>query len=310
MSMRLREALLVLAVASVTALLIVVSAVADLRAPQATAELGASLAADPSVREVVSDALIEALLADAAQRSPVASSLLALIRPLLTQAASTAIDSPAGQAALASALTDALRQLTFPGPIVIDLRAAALIAADTAPPPLDTLARTAVEQGDVGLLVIGDDAVDPAYGSLVGPDGPPSDDALSRIAGLPARTALVATGLALVGLLIALIGRDPAARPRRLMLAGPPLLLLGGAAVLLIRSAPEMVAQRLAPALPDPSGPFAEVLPLLLEGLAGLLGATSRLAAALMLGGAVLLLAGMAMAANRRLRAAPQRSLP
>ncbi len=286
--MRLRTALLGLAVAVATVLLLGTTALAGLRAPEATAELAASLVEDDGVRDAVTEALVEALLADASERSTVAGGLLSLIRPLLEQAASVAIDSPPGRSALTSALTDALRQLTFRGPIVIDLRAAAIVAAESAPPPLDTLARVAVEQGSVGMMVIGGEPDDALNVTLA----PPSDDELRRVAGLPANVTIALAGVLLLVLVIALVGRDDGARPRRLILAGTPLVLVGASGAALIRLAPTAVVDRLAdPAAQDP-GPLVGVLPLLTDGLVGLLATTATLAAMLAVTGVALVAAG------------------
>ncbi len=299
--MRTRGALLSLAVAAITALLIVTSALASLRAPQATAELAASLADDDALRGAVTETLVDALLTDAAERSAVAGGLLSFIRPVLEQAAAAAIDSPAGRAALTSALTDALRQLTFSGPIVIDLRAAVLVAAESMPAPLDTLARVAVEQGSVGVVVIGgadDDA--PSV-----PAAPPSDDELRRVAGLPAIVTMALVGLLLVALiitLITLVGRDPDARARSLILAGAPLVLLGATTFAVIRLAPMMVVDRLADVPNANPGQVIDVLPLLMDGLVGLLTPTSTLATVLAVTGVGLCAAGLREAAVRHRR--------
>jgi len=306
-----RDLILTLTVVLSALLLLLTSTFVDLRSPEGTAELGRSLAEEPVVRDAVTDALVEALLADAAERSPVAGGLLSLIRPLLEQAALSAAESPAGRAALASALTDAVRQLTFSGPIVVDLRAAALIAADTAPAPLDTLARTAVEQGGVGVVVLG--------GAESGtPDGPPEDrtaappteDELGRIAGLPARVALLLAALLLIALIITLIGRDAASRPRRLLLAGASLLVVGAGGVSLLHLAPQAVVERMAGAFSDDPGLVGELLPLLMDGLVGLLGPTTSLSGLLALLGVGLGTAGALSAAGRRRTARAGRAAP
>jgi len=287
--------LLTAGVALASLLLLATSALAGLRAPEGTAALGSTLAADAGVQELVADALIEELLADAAERSPAASELLPLIRPLLDRAARIAIESPAGRAALASALTDALRQLTFGGPIIIDLRAAALVAADTAPAPLDTLARAAVEQGSVGVIVLGGGEYDPDLGV----DAPPSDDELSRVAGLPAGLATALAGLLLGLLVLVLIGRDREARPRRLVLAGTPLLLIGSAVAVLLRFAPGVIVDRVAGAVLDGTGPSMAIVVLLADGLGALLEPTFVLAAALAVVGLGLAATGLRSRARR-----------
>ena len=296
--MTLRSVLLGLAVTTVTVLLLVTSALAGLRAPEATAELGAALAEDDAVRAVVTEALVDALLGEAAELSDAVGGLLPLVRPLVEQAAAAAVDSPAGRAALASALTDALQQLTFSGPIVIDLRAAVLVAAESVPPPLDTLVRAAVAQGSLGVVTIGEIPDDPADVAAA----PPSDDELRQVAGLPAGLTMAALGLLLVVLILVLVGRDPDGRARRLVLAGAPLVLLGASTAVLIRSAPAVLVDRFAEAAPDDATPFIDVLPLLTQGLAGLLVPTVTLAAALAVAGVGLSAAGIRSAADRRRR--------
>jgi hypothetical protein len=279
-------------------LLLVTSALADLREPAGTATLAATLADEPAIREAVSDALVDSLLADAAERSPAAGGLLPLIRPLLLEAARTAAESPAGRAALTSALTDALRQLTFDGPIVVDLRAAVLLAAETAPAPLDTLALAAVEQGSVGVVVIGGGDADP----LTFPSAPPTEEELRRVAGLPADVAIALVALLLIGLLFALVGRDAVGRPRRLLVAGASLLAVGASGVALLRIAPDMVLDRFAATLVDEVGAVAGLLPLLVDGLLGLLGGTTVLAGLLAVIGVGLSAAGTLAAVGRRRR--------
>jgi len=279
-------------------LLLVTSALADLRDAEGTAALAATFADDPAVSEAVSAALVESLLADAAERSPVAGSLLPLIRPLLVDAARTAAESPAGRAALTSALTDAIRQLTFDGPILVDLRAAVLLAAATAPSPLDTLALTAVEQGSVGLVVIGGGDADPR----TIPSAPPTEEELGRVGGLPARLAIALVTMLLVVLLVTLVGRDPNGRPRRLLVAGSSLVAVGASGFALLRIAPGVVVDRLAIAMVDEPGAVADLLPLLVDGLIGLLDTTALLAGLLAVIGVGLSAAGTRVAMGRRPR--------
>ncbi len=289
--MRSRDVLLTLAVVASAVLLMIASVLTDLRDPEGTAALGVSLAEDPMVRDTIADALLDALLADAAGRSAAVDGLLELIRPLLAEAARTAIDSPAGTRALAVALTDGLRQVTFTGPIVIDLRAATLVAADVAPAPLDTVARVAVELGGVGVIVLGD-AED---GLLQDParEAPPTVDELRRVAGLPARALLVGLAVVLLATVGGLIGRDPAARPRRRLLAGGALLTVGVAASVLRRSLPELILERLTSDLAGAAHPLAALLPPVTDGLLALLGTSMLLAGALVALGVALAVSGI-----------------
>jgi len=282
---RLRDGLLSGAVALTAVLLLTTSALADLRTPEGTAELAVALADDPDVRAAVTDALVEALLADAAERSPIAGGLLPLIRPLLEQAATTALESPAGRAALASALSDALRQLTFRGPLVVDLRTAVLVAAENAPEPLDTIARTAVERGSVGVVVIGGTQDDLPAGRVT----PPGVDELGRIAGVPKWIALGLVGAVLIGLILAVARTGSATtRRRRLALAGVPLVVIGTTGSVLLQIAPTMVVERFTGSMSAMPESAVDVLPLLTDGLVDLLTMTTGLALVLVVLGIIL----------------------
>jgi hypothetical protein len=298
--MRSRDVLLTLAVAASAVLLLIASVLTDLRDPEGTAALGVSLAEDPMVRDTVADVLLDALLADAAGRSTAVDGLLELIRPLLAEAARTAIDSPAGTRALAVALTDGLRQVTFAGPIVIDLRAATLVAADVAPAPLDTVARVAVELGGVGMIVLGDAGDDLLQDPVR--EAPPTVDELGRVAGLPARALLVGLAVVLLATVGGLIGRDPAARPRRRLLAGGALLTVGVAASVLRRSLPELILERLTSELAGAAHPLAALLPPVTDGLLALLGTSMLIAGALVVLGVALAVSGIPW---RRIVASP-----
>jgi hypothetical protein len=289
--MRSRDMLLTLAVAASAVLLLIASVLTDLRDPEGTAALGVSLAEDPMVRDTVADVLLDALLADAAGRSTAVDGLLELIRPLLAEAARTAIDSPAGTRALAVALTDGLRQVTFAGPIVIDLRAATLVAADVAPAPLDTVARVAVELGGVGMIVLGDAGDDLLQDPVR--EAPPTVDELGRVAGLPARALLVGLAVVLLATVSGLTGRDPAARPRRRLLAGGALLTVGVAASVLRRSLPELILERLTSELAGAAHPLAALLPPVTDGLLALLGTSMLIAGALVVLGVALAVSGI-----------------
>jgi hypothetical protein len=285
--MRMRTPVLLVAVLVLALSVVTVSALADLRSPEGTAELGASLAADPEVQGLLVDAVVEAIIDDAVQRSPFVAPLVALARPLLMRAAEATISSPAGQEAVASALTDALRQLTTRGPLVIDLRPAALAAAEEAPPPLDTLARVAVEQGVVGLIVLGATPdVDP--GEIAAPD----PESVGRVAGLRGGVAVGLVLLLLVVVVAALLVPAGPSRRAAALTAGATVATIGAASTLLLRSAPDAIVARVA-AAPEVSGTaVADVLPVLVEGLSGLLTRTGTVGV-----GLVLLGAGMALVA-------------
>lgn len=302
------RALVAVASALAAGILIATTALADLRSPEGTAELGATLADDPAVRSLVSTTIVDALLDDATATSPEVAVLLPLVRPVLAGAVEAALASPAGRAGLAATLTDAARQLTFGGPIVLDLRDAVLAAADAAPEPLATLARTAVARGAVGIVVLGDTAGDPA---LESPE-PPDAVTLARVGGLDASTATV-LAWALLGLvLIAVTVTGGAGRRTRMRTAGGALVLVGAPATVLVRLAPEQVVDRVAGRLGDAGGTadaggelLVAVLPALADGVAGLLARTGTVALLVAVaGGAMVLLsaAGSRRAADRRPR--------
>jgi hypothetical protein len=293
--MRGRTLALLLAVIVLAPTLIVTSALADLRSPAGTAELGAELADDPAVQALLVAAVVDAVIADAVDRSPAVAALAPLVRPLLTRAVEATIVSPAGRSAITVALTDALRQLTVPGPIVIDLRAAVLVAADDAPPPLDTLARTAVEQGVVGLVVIGEDGLAVAPGDL------PTDDRTTRdragtVAGLPSDVALALAALALALALAVYLAVGDRSPRVRLAVSGTTLIVVGALGAVLLRLAPGVIVERVVPLAADDA--IADALPTLVAGIAGLLGRTGTLSLGLLVLGVALLVASRFSAAG------------
>lgn len=298
--MRMRMTALLAAVVVLALALVTVSALAGLRSPDGTAELGASLAADPDVQALLVDTVIAAIVEDAVQRSPIVTPLVGLVRPLLVQTAQATISSPAGQAAVATALTDALHQLTTPGPLVIDLRPAVLVAADEAPPPLDTLARVAVEQGVVGLIVLGDTAgVDAA--ALIAPDPATA----GRVAGLRGGVAVGAVALLLALTLLMIVVPVTTRRRGATIGGGIMIATIGAGSLVLLRTAPDAVVARLASVPEVSGGPVAEVLPVLVEGLSGLLGPTGTVGAGLTLLGAALVLVGFLLPAPTARESSP-----
>ena len=297
--MRQRTTVAVL-VATVLALTVVgVSALADLRSPEGTAELGRTLADDPAVRVLIAGAIVDAVMQDAIERSPAVAPLAPLVRPLLTRAAEATLATEAGRAAVASTLADAIRQTTRSGPIVIDLRAATLAAAEEAPPPLDTLARIAVEQGSVGLVVLGDD--DGTHAAM------PPGELAGRVAGLPSDRALAVAALLLaVGVGAAVVGGTDGRRGR-LLGAGLPLVVVGAASALAVRVAPDAVVARVVTSTEVDAGPLADVLPTLVTGLGQLLGRTGTLGLVLAAVGVALVVAALSAAGSPRAADRPPR---
>ena len=268
-----------------------VSALADLRSPDGAAELGRTLADDPAVQSVIAAAIVDAIMDDAIDRSPLVAPLAPLVRPLLTRAAETTVATSSGRAAVAATLADAIQQATRRGPIVVDLRAATLAAAAEAPPPLDTLARIAVEQGSVGLVVLGDDAGSTRVR--------PPEELAGRVAGLPGGVALtLAAVLLLIGLGTAVVGGADGRRGR-LLGAGLPLVIVGAASALAVRVVPDAIVARAVTSTAVDAGPLADVLPTLVAGLGQLLGRTGTVGLVLAAVGAVLTIAAFTAAGSR-----------
>jgi hypothetical protein len=208
---------------------------------------------------------------------PLAGPLLPLLRPVLVAIAGDAIASDAGTAALASAIADAVLQASLSGPIVVDVRAAVLAGAATAPEPFASLARAATLDRDVGLVVLrgdgrsagqvlADRSASRATSSAAGP----------RLLGMtPGVARLVAAALLLAGL-VALVGpaprRAPTAPPAassaappepssprtsgrapRIAWAASGLLIAAGPAALVLRRAPALLVARLTTTSPATS---------------------------------------------------------
>ncbi|MDA3023185.1 MAG: hypothetical protein O3C70_00480 [Actinomycetota bacterium] len=304
--MRLRDLVMAIVVAVLAVTLVVTSTLTDLRSPDGTEALGATLADDDAVRTLIVAGAVDAILEDATERSGVLGPLVPLVGPLLEASVVAALDTSAGRAALASALTDALRQLTVPGPIAIDLRRAALVAAEEVPAPLDTLIRTAVAEGGVGVLVLGD--IDEDDGGTVEGPQPLAPEDVGRVAGLAPGLArwLSALALAAAVLLLAVPGTrtdaSPGARPTRrsirLTVTGSLLLATGVATTLLLRMAPDTVTERLVASLPEADA-VGDALPSLLIGIVELLGPTGGVALVLTVIGAIGVVAGMLTRSSR-----------
>ncbi len=298
--MRLRDLVMAIVVAVLAVTLVVTSALTDLRSPDGTEALGATLADDDAVRTLIVAGAVDAILEDATERSGVLGPLVPLVGPLLEASVVAALDTSAGRAALASALTDALRQLTVPGPIAIDLRSAALVAAEEVPAPLDTLIRAAVAEGGVGVLVLGD--IDEDDGGTVEGPQPLAPEDVGRVAGLAPGLARWLSALALAAAVLLLVvpgtrtdaspGARPTRRSIRLTVTGSLLLATGVATTLLLRMAPDTVTERLVASLPEDDAVGA-ALPSLLSGIVELLGPTGRVALMLAVIGAIGIVAGM-----------------
>lgn len=271
---------------------VMTSALADLRSPEGTAEFGTDLADDPAVRALVSATIVDSVLDDASVSAPDIVAVLPLVRPLVTGAVDATLAAPAGRAALATTLTSAARQLTFDGPIVLDLRIPVLAAADASPEPLATLVRSAAERGSVGVVVLGEHYDTDQL--MV-----PTDAELARIGPLLASTARTLAWV-LLGLVltVGLVAGGPT-RSARLRGMGGTLLLAGAPAALLLRIAPAQVVDRITTRLPDvgPDAgaiePLVAVLPVLTDGVTALLARTGTVALTITTLGAALLAAGI-----------------
>jgi hypothetical protein len=268
-----RTPVLTALIALATGLLLVATSLGALQDREAAQELADELAATPEVQQLVTDALI----ADVSARVPLAGPLLPLLRPVLVAIAGDAIASDAGTAALASAIADAVLQASLSGPIVVDVRAAVLAGAATAPEPFASLARAATLDRDVGLVVLrgdgrsagqvlADRSASRATSSAAGP----------RLLGMtPGVARLVAAALLLAGL-VALVGpaprRAPTAPPAassaappepssprtsgrapRIAWAASGLLIAAGPAALVLRRAPALLVARLTTTSPATS---------------------------------------------------------
>jgi hypothetical protein len=269
------------AAALAVATLLLVAALAGLRSPAGTEALAAELAASAVVQELVSDALIDELLVDARTRlGPVAAALLPIARPGIEHFVRTAVSSPAGEAALASALTDTIRQVSVRGPKVIDLRAALEAAVAAAPAELAPVLRALLDGRDIGLLVLGvadEDALDaPAPARVIAP---------GTIAGLPSGAVVGILALVTAALLAA-------AGPKA---AGTLLLVLALPTTVVLWVAPGLATDLLGRGFPE-DGLIGDLAPVVAAGLGSLLAPVRLLAGALAAAGAGLLIMARIMA--------------
>jgi hypothetical protein len=264
-------------------LLLLTTALMGLRDPERTTALATELASEPLVQRLVADSLTEELLADAGRRlGPTGALLLPPIRPGVERFVRATVSSEAGQAALASALTDTIRHLSVRGPTVIDLRAAVDAAVATAPEELRGVLATLLDGRTVGLLVI-DAASDAPMSS--GTDGARAAPAERRvepgtIAGVPSGVAVALMALVALGLLVPLGPRD----------AGIALLAASLPVVLALWLAPEVATGLLGRGLPA-DGLIGRLAPMVAAGVDGLLDPVRLVAGLLAMGGAALVVA-------------------
>jgi len=267
------------AVLAVVALL-VGTALAGLRSPARTETLAAELAASAAVQRLVADALIDELLADAEMRlGPVASLLLPIARPGIERFVRATVSSPAGQAGLASALTDTIRQLSVRGPTVIDLRAALEAAVAAAPEELAPILRALLDGREVGRLVLGQDQGQHQDASLDALT-PARTIAPGTIAGLPSSVVVGLLAMVALGLLVA-VG---------LRATGAILLVTGLPTAIVLWTAPELATGLLGRGLPE-DGLIGDLAPLVASGVEAMLTPVRLLAAGLAALGAAALVA-------------------
>jgi len=276
------SALVVASVAAMSVLLLIhVVTLSGLRAAAPTEQLGGALAAEQAVQDLLATTLVDAVAAELGGGSPLLQALLQLLRPSVDRFAREVIASPAGQAAISTALTDVLRQATLPGPLVIDLRAPLAAAADSAPPPLDELLRTLRRADGIGRIVLRDgdtpDAGTPA----------PQTDYRPTIAGVDHRPVIALSALLMSGLLVlAALGRPSRALGLRTL--GRTLIVAAAPAGLVLWLLPRAVIGRLVSALDATTVAGLEpVLDLVLQGLEALLGPGRWLAVGLATAGVV-----------------------
>ena len=257
--MRRGRAFAVAATVLTLVVLLIVTALAGMRSPSRTAALAEVLATEPAVQLLVVDALVDELLDGAEQRlGPTAGLLLPLLRAPIEQLVTSAVASPAGRAALTSALSDTLQQLTVRGPTVIDLQAAVASPLADAPPPLAEALRSLTSGGELGRIVLGG-----------GPEGA-VDVAPGTVGGVPSSVALAVLLVIALALHVA-IG---------LRAGGLSLLAVGLPTAVLLWLAPEVATGLLDPGTGD-DGLLTELSPLLAEGIRTLLGPVRWLATAM-----------------------------
>jgi hypothetical protein len=336
---RLRTVALAVTVALATALLLVATALGALLDPDAEQELADDLAATPEVQQLVAGAVADALLTDVAARAPLVAPLLPALRPVLVTLAVEAIGSEAGTAALATAIADAVLQAATSGPIVVDLRAALITGAASAPEPIGSLTRAAALDGGVGLVVLrGDGRSAQEVLAARAAAGPSPSDVGPRVLGMTPRTArLLAAVLLVAGVLLLVAPASVATsapgsasgRAVAVAWAGAGVLAAAAPAALVLRRAPALLVARLtasSPSVGAPSGATsgstttaAEVgpataptldatlearAPQLAAGVERLLTTTRMLADALTLVALLAVVAALALVAHRRSRPA------
>ena len=323
-----RSVLLVIVLGLATALLLVTTALGALRDRGAVQEFAEVLASEPQVQQLVTASVADALIADVAARAPLVAPLLPVIRPALLAIASDVIASEAGTAALASAIADAFLQVSVSGPIVLDLRAALIDGAATAPEPIASLARAAALDGDVGLIVLRSDGRSAAEvlagraGSRIGAPAASSSDVAPRVLG--ARTGVVRM-IAIALLLVASLALvaptsppSPAASASATASTSTPATgraprIAWAAAGVLIAAAPAAIALRLVPAAlitrstatesgPPPDATLEMLAPFLIEGVERMLSPTRMLAELLTLLATLVLCSALALVVHRAKR--------
>jgi hypothetical protein len=296
--------LLVLAMTSVLLLLATVM-LAGLRSEERTAALGAALADDPAVRELVVDTLVEAAVTELRTQPGVVGLLAPTLTGPLTALGREVLASEPGRGALAAALTDTVRGLTTGGPVVIDLRAAVEAAADAAPEPLASLIRGLVADSGLGVVVLGEPDADPsdaARGAV--PAGALAAVTPGTVAGLPAAAAVALTALLAVTAVIGLGAAGRGGPRRRLRAPASVLVSCAGPLAAILLLAPDAVARAFGTASGgDPA--LAAIVDVVVTGVVPMLMPATLLAVVLTVLGVAA--ASVSLMAERRTARLPSR---
>lgn len=324
-----RGLLLAITFGLATALLLVATALDALQDPDVVRELAEDLATTPEIQQLITEAVTDALITDVTARSPLVAPLLPLIRPILVTIAADVIASEAGTSALTIAIADAITQASVSGPIVVDLRAALIDGASTAPEPIGSLARAAAGDGGAGLVVLRSDgrSAEEVLADRAGSRSTSVASVRPRVLGM---TPDIARGLAVVALLVGVVALIAPASSRhsagasgtasssatitgrspRIAWAATGVLVVAASTALALRQVAALVVARLkatsTAAAPDATSTTAELgapltstmetlTPFLVEGITQMLASTRTLASMLILLATLVLISALAL---------------
>jgi hypothetical protein len=269
--------------AAALVLLFLTSALAGLRSPAGTDRAGAALATDPTVQRVVADIATDAALETLARGPLPLGSLLPLLRPLFVNVLTTVLATEAGEALLAEALADVVRQVSFGPPLILDLRPALAAALEIAPAPLAVVADALLFDDAAGMILIDADGV--RVGEATEVAAVRTSRSTSLVGALSDRITLIllATAAVLLALALVLLHRDETGRagaPAGVVLAVslPIALTLSLAPGALTRALARMSMLPVTGADPATSELADVLLPLVAAQFSALLGPTRLLA--------------------------------